>query len=136
MGRFPYYFGGHVVAGFGRGGKQLGCPTANLDDAAVSRLPHDFPCGVFYGLAQVDGGKLHGMVMSVGHNPHFQNEKKTIEVHILHNFPEDFYGSHLRAVALGYLRSMAAFSSIGRFHFMFLNSSCSNMLQGVVSHPR
>uniref|UniRef100_F1KTT2 riboflavin kinase n=1 Tax=Ascaris suum TaxID=6253 RepID=F1KTT2_ASCSU len=112
MDRFPYYFSGRVVTGFGRGGKQLGCPTANLDDGAIARLPSDFPCGVFYGLAQVDGGKLYGMVMSVGWNPHFKNEKKTVEVHILHSFPEDFYGSNLRAVALGYLRSMTAFDSL------------------------
>ncbi|VDK45965.1 unnamed protein product [Anisakis simplex] len=115
MHHFPYYFKGRVVTGFGRGGKQLGCPTANLDDTAVSQLPSDFPCGVFYGLAQVDEGKLYGMVMSVGNNPHFKNERKTIEVHILHHFDEDFYGADLRAVAIGYLRSMTAFNSLGLF---------------------
>uniref|UniRef100_A0A0M3I0P5 riboflavin kinase n=1 Tax=Ascaris lumbricoides TaxID=6252 RepID=A0A0M3I0P5_ASCLU len=126
MDRFPYYFSGRVVTGFGRGGKQLGCPTANLDDGAIARLPSDFPCGVFYGLAQVDGGKLYGMVMSVGWNPHFKNEKKTVEVHILHSFPEDFYGSNLRAVALGYLRSMTAFDSLGKLSSFIDQLKCSS----------
>lgn len=52
--------------------------SANLDEEAVSRLPPDFPCGVFYGLARVDCGRIHGMIMSIGWNPQFQNEKKTI----------------------------------------------------------
>ncbi|VDN55852.1 unnamed protein product [Dracunculus medinensis] len=113
MNVYPYYFHGKVVSGFGRGAKQLGCPTANLDEEAVSRLPPDFPCGVFYGLAQVDCGRIHGMIMSIGWNPQFQNEKKTIEVHILHSFEEGFYGSDLQGVALGYLRPMASFDSLG-----------------------
>lgn len=109
---FPYYFEGRVVTGFGRGGRELNCPTANLDDKAVSRLPSHFPNGVFYGLAKVNHGKPYGMVMSIGWNPQFKNERKTIEVHILHEFPSDFYGSQLRGVAFGYLRPMTSFSSL------------------------
>lgn len=109
---FPYYFEGRVVTGFGRGSRELGCPTANLDEDAVARLPPHFPNGVFYGLAKVNHGRPYGMVMSVGWNPQYKNEKKTIEVHILHEFPNDFYGSRLRGVTFGYLRPMTSFSSI------------------------
>ncbi|CAG9532305.1 unnamed protein product [Cercopithifilaria johnstoni] len=109
---YPYYFHGTVVVGFGRGGRKLGCPTANMDDSAISRLPPDFPCGVFYGFANVNHGEVYGMVTSIGWNPHFKNERKTIEVHILHEFNEDFYGAEVRAVLVGFLRPMAAFNSL------------------------
>lgn len=49
-----------------------------MDDDAVSRLPPHFPCGVFYGFANVNHGEVYGMVTSIGWNPHFKNEKKTI----------------------------------------------------------
>jgi len=52
------------------------------------------------------------MVMSVGLNPVFRNSKKTLEVHILHHFDEDFYGEELRVLVLGYLRPEAFFPSI------------------------
>ncbi|MCP9265440.1 Pre-B-cell colony enhancing factor 1 [Dirofilaria immitis] len=103
---YPYYFYGTVVVGFGRGGRQLGCPTANLDDNAISRLPSHFPCGVFYGFANVNHGEVYGMVTSIGWNPQFKNERKTIEVHIFHDFEEDFYGAEIRAVLVGFLRPM------------------------------
>ncbi|VDM95344.1 unnamed protein product [Thelazia callipaeda] len=111
-GPYPYHFHGTVVTGFGRGSKLLGCPTANLDDNAIARLPSDFPCGVFYGFANVNGGEIYGMVTSIGWNPHFKNERKTIEVHILHDFAEDFYGATLRAVAVGFLREMYSLNSL------------------------
>ncbi|KAF9090961.1 riboflavin kinase [Mortierella sp. GBA35] len=44
------------------------------------------------------------MVMSLGWNPFYKNEKKSAEVHIMHNFHRDFYGDELRVVVLGYIR--------------------------------
>ncbi len=67
-----------VVTGFGRGSRQLGVPTANLD---VALLPADvlaaLPRGVFFGWAQLDpppgwpaeDGCVHKMVMNVGRRP-------------------------------------------------------------------
>lgn len=52
------------------------------------------------------------MVMSVGWNPHFHNEKKTVEIHLLHKFSSDFYDSQIRAVALGFIREMLSFNSL------------------------
>ncbi len=51
---------------------------ANFSDEVVQRLPKAFPCGVYYGWANVGSGDVHKMVMSIGFNPQFQNETKTI----------------------------------------------------------
>uniref|UniRef100_A0A915EDU8 riboflavin kinase n=1 Tax=Ditylenchus dipsaci TaxID=166011 RepID=A0A915EDU8_9BILA len=109
----PYFFRGKVVYGFGRGGKKLNCPTANLEPATVVLLPNEFPNGVYAGFAKVDKSELYPMVMSVGYNPHFNNEKKTLEVHILKEFDNDFYDSVVEAVALEYIRPMQSFTSLG-----------------------
>ncbi|KAF9404845.1 riboflavin kinase, partial [Podila epigama] len=47
---------------------------------------------------------VYPMVMSLGWNPFYKNEKKSAEVHIMHNFHKDFYGDDLRVVVLGYIR--------------------------------
>ncbi|KAG0332239.1 riboflavin kinase [Podila humilis] len=47
---------------------------------------------------------VYPMVMSLGWNPFYKNEKKSAEVHIMHNFHKDFYGDELRVVVLGYIR--------------------------------
>ncbi|WVO13115.1 hypothetical protein L204_100726 [Cryptococcus depauperatus] len=44
------------------------------------------------------------MVMSVGWNPYFKNEKITAEVHIIHPFKADFYGHPMSVLVLGYIR--------------------------------
>ncbi|VDM77946.1 unnamed protein product [Strongylus vulgaris] len=88
----PYFLRGQVVTGFGRGGKQLGCPTANIEEAVVESLPSEFPCGVFYGLARVEGEQ---------------------EVHLLRKFEEDFYGSMMDVLILGFIRPMTVFNSLG-----------------------
>ncbi|VDL71566.1 unnamed protein product [Nippostrongylus brasiliensis] len=108
----PLFLRGRVVPGFGRGGKQLGCPTANLEDAVVDTLPPDLPCGVFYGLSRVEGEEVVNMVASIGWNPHFRNERKTLEVHMLRKYDHDFYGSTMEVLILGYIRPMAAYSSL------------------------
>lgn len=48
--------------------------------------------------------RVFPMVMSVGWNPYYQNTSKTAEVHIMHQFPRDFYGLETRVVVLGYIR--------------------------------
>lgn len=44
------------------------------------------------------------MVMSVGWNPYYKNEKRSVEVHIMHNFTRDFYGSYMNLIMLGFIR--------------------------------
>ncbi|CAJ0565710.1 unnamed protein product, partial [Mesorhabditis spiculigera] len=108
----PYFFAGTVVRGFGRGGKELGCPTANVDDEAVSKLPKGIEHDVYYGLARIDNGQVHDMVMSIGTNPQYNNEKLTIEVHLLAQFPSQFYGSRIDGLILGHIRPVRKFESL------------------------
>jgi len=108
----PALLNGTVVHGFQRGSKKLGCPTANLSDNVVSKLDQNFLCGVYYGYANVDNGPVYRAVMSVGMNPHFNNTIKTIEAHLLNEFKDDFYGSNLKVVVIGFLREMTSFNNI------------------------
>ncbi|GMT26181.1 hypothetical protein PFISCL1PPCAC_17478, partial [Pristionchus fissidentatus] len=112
----PYSFKGTVVHGFGRGGKQLDCPTANLEEATVADLPSGLIQGVYWGTGRVireDKKEIDelGFVMSIGFNPHFGNEKKTMEVHFLASL-DDFYGSRVEGTIRGFMREMPPFESM------------------------
>ncbi|KAH9368087.1 hypothetical protein HPB48_013725 [Haemaphysalis longicornis] len=63
------------------------------------------------------------MVMSVGWNPYYKNEKKSMETHIMHKFDQDFYGSMLKVVVLGYLRNEKNFGSLGILNYDHLENS-------------
>ncbi|XP_045460356.1 riboflavin kinase [Harmonia axyridis] len=108
----PHYSSGIVVKGFGRGSKELGIPTANFPEEVVNNLPQDMETGVYYGFSQVDNGPVYKMVMSIGWNPYYKNEKKSMETHILHKFDEDFYGKILKVVILDYIRPELNFNSL------------------------
>lgn len=107
----PYSTSGLVVRGFGRGSKALGIPTANLPDDVVNLLPKEFETGVYYGWVTLEK-VVYKMVASIGWNPFFKNEKKTMEIHILHTFPEDFYGQEIKIIITGYIRPEKDFTSI------------------------
>ncbi|MCO5566878.1 hypothetical protein L7F22_020561 [Adiantum nelumboides] len=108
----PWYVGGPVIKGFGRGSKVLGIPTANLPTAAFSKVLSDCVCGIYLGWAGLSNRGVFKMVMSVGWNPYFDNAEKTVEPWLLHEFPEDFYGEELRLVVVGYIRPEANFPSL------------------------
>ncbi|KAB7505449.1 Riboflavin kinase [Armadillidium nasatum] len=108
----PLYVFGKVVKGFGRGSKELGIPTANLSEEVIDLLPKDVNPGIYYGLASVNKGPTYKMVLSVGWNPFYHNEKKSLETHILHEFEDDFYGSVLKIILIGYIRPEKNFSSL------------------------
>lgn len=58
---------------------------ANLDDSAVDRLPVEIDEGVYYGWAQIvrpENRTIYKMVASVGMNPFYHGEKKTLVIHI------------------------------------------------------
>lgn len=44
------------------------------------------------------------VVLSIGKNPFYGNEYKTVELHLLHNFSNNFYGAKLKFNILGYIR--------------------------------
>lgn len=60
-------------------------------------------------------GDVEKSVMSVGWNPYYDNTKRSAEVHILREYPEDFYGEQMRVVVLGFLRPECNFDSLGTF---------------------
>ncbi|KAJ3281766.1 riboflavin kinase [Borealophlyctis nickersoniae] len=103
---FPIFLKGAVSRGFGRGSKELGIPTANLPEAVAESAGETLKTGIYYGWAAVGAGDagVHAMVMSYGWNPYYKNEKRSAEVHIMHDFKRDFYGEELRIIITGYIR--------------------------------
>ncbi|KAF9222034.1 riboflavin kinase [Gyrodon lividus] len=115
---YPIRLEGIVQHGFGRGSKDLGCPTANLPDESITHMASIARPGVYYGYAQVclANGQMQmpelrledlvvlPMVMSLGWNPFYKNERMTAEIHIMHEFNSDFYGCDMKALVLGYIR--------------------------------
>jgi riboflavin kinase/FMN adenylyltransferase len=89
LGRRPLLVG-EVIHGYGRGGKKLGFPTANLKVEEVL-LPKP---GIYSVWIAYEGQRFPG-VANLGWNPTFQDHKFSIEVHIL-NFGKDIYGQTLR----------------------------------------
>jgi riboflavin kinase len=56
-------------------------------------------------LTKFSSRKVYKMVMSIGWNPFFKNEKKTVEPYLIHDFGgKDFYGSRLSLVVTAFLR--------------------------------
>jgi len=123
---FPIRLAGPVQRGFGRGGRDLGCHTANLPEDALGPITSVAKTGIYYGFARVteehhgdeergtfgvEDLKVLPMVMSLGWNPYYKNENLTAEVHIMHKFPTDFYGHHLDVVVLGYIRPELDYTS-------------------------
>lgn len=107
----PHFAKGIVVKGFGRGSKQLGIPTANFSEDVVKALPKDIPTGVYYGFAFLND-KCYKMVMSIGWNPFYNNEQKSMETHIIHKFDDDFYGQLLKIIILDFIRPEKNFGNL------------------------
>ncbi|KAM0723716.1 hypothetical protein Q7P37_000706 [Cladosporium fusiforme] len=109
---FPLRLDGKVIKGFGRGSKELGIPTANIPISGLSVGGNEtIASGVYYGWAGLSASAAIGpspavfpMVMSIGWNPFYKNTVRSVEVHIMHSFAQDFYGSHMNLVILGFIR--------------------------------
>ena len=110
--KLPHYSRGEIVKGFGRGSRELGFPTANFPQQVIDELPQELVGGIYFGFAQVDHGPVHDMVMSIGWNPFYSNEKRAMETHIIHKFDGDLYGKILSTVIVGFLRPEANFESL------------------------
>ncbi|XP_054168842.1 riboflavin kinase-like, partial [Oppia nitens] len=120
----PYLISGKVVAGFGRGSKQLGIPTANIDTDVVQQIP--LKDGVYCGFCQLIAADadaatttgpnqppvIYPMVCSLGLNPQFGTTLRSLEVHILHEFADDFYGHTLRTAICGHIRDQQKFTDL------------------------
>jgi len=100
----PYNVKGHVTGGYRRG-VELGFPTANLEPEKVL-LP---PEGVYAVVAERKGTRHQG-VLNIGRNPTFDNEKQTVELHIL-DFSADLYGEELEIFFMDRIRGEIRFDS-------------------------
>ena len=117
---------------------------ANLLDDSIIPMSSVTKAGVYYGFAQVsrerDGktilpeedGTVLPMVMSLGWNPFYKNERMSAvrtmcvdpttttdllvkEIHVMHDFGNDFYGHDMKVMVLGYIRPELDYVSRGTF---------------------
>jgi len=103
-----YAVEGVVVPGDGRGGRQLGVPTANLDAPGDLALPAN---GVYAGhLTEEPGGPARPAATSVGVNPQF-NTGLRVEAHVL-DFDGDLYDRQVSVSFEHRLRDEAAFATV------------------------
>lgn len=124
----------HVIRGFGRGSRELGCPTANVAD--INHL--NINTGIYCGLAQITirnsneiqedpnrketfeivsdrlpmTSHVIGWVGSFGYNPTYDNKDKSLEVHLFNDFGYDFYGAEIRVLICKRLRDEEKYNSL------------------------
>ncbi|EKX45407.1 hypothetical protein GUITHDRAFT_71408 [Guillardia theta CCMP2712] len=107
---------GDVASGWGRGGKKLGIPTANLPESMFADALREVQTGVYLGWAQIGGVSKKSVkaVVNVGYSPTFvgaENREKVVEAHLLEKFENDFYGKEMRLMLTGFLRPETKFDS-------------------------
>lgn len=100
-----YFLDGLVVHGDGRG-RELGCPTANLQ-TDNELLP---AYGIYATLAILDG-LHHRAVTSVGVRPTIGDGRLTVETHLLDGAP-DLYGARMRLAFIQWLREERTFEGL------------------------
>jgi riboflavin kinase / FMN adenylyltransferase len=102
----PYYVDGTVVEG-ARRGRELGCPTANLE--VVNELVP--PNGVYATTVQLDS-VIHPSITNIGVRPTFgDTARPVVESHVL-GFEGDLYGAPVRLGFVQRLRDERAFESV------------------------
>ena len=106
---------GEIVKGFGRGSKEIGCPTANFSEEVVdNKVPESLNAGIYLGWARLNGDSdmVEKAVVSVGWNPFYGNSKKSVETHIIKFYDSDFYGQWMKLIICGYIRPELNFNSL------------------------
>jgi riboflavin kinase/FMN adenylyltransferase len=117
-----YAVEGTVVRGDGRGGRELGIPTANLAVAGDLALPAN---GVYAGHLTEDAGGPDSpghppgvprtpplpAAISVGVNPQFHTTGRRVEAHVL-DFDGDLLGARVSVTFEHRLRDEAAFPTV------------------------
>eukprot|EP01057_Protomagalhaensia_wolfi_P000219 Protomagalhaensia_wolfi_Nauph_80__218@NODE_111_length_3632_cov_462_668800_g84_i0_p3_GENE_NODE_111_length_3632_cov_462_668800_g84_i0NODE_111_length_3632_cov_462_668800_g84_i0_p3_ORF_typecomplete_len164_score20_62Flavokinase/PF01687_17/8_8e28_NODE_111_length_3632_cov_462_668800_g84_i07591250 len=117
---------GKVVSGFKRGSTELGIPTANVDsplvfnttkalDARHNEGSPVFPLpGTYLGrcVIDIDHKKpvVYNCIISVGWSSFFNNKNPTFEVHIYHEFENEFYGAQMITETFGLMRGDSKYS--------------------------
>ncbi|HVA05605.1 MAG TPA: bifunctional riboflavin kinase/FAD synthetase [Acidimicrobiales bacterium] len=105
----PHEVRGPVVRGDGRGGAELGFPTANVQVADDIALPAD---GMYAGYFTRSDGSLHPAAVYVGRRPTFYQPGASVlvEAYLLH-FDGDLYGEAARVSFVSRLRDDKQFDS-------------------------
>ena len=114
---------GKIVSGFQRGSKQLGIPTANIEMTEEnSKKIKKLINGTLFGRMSfktnkknnknIEINKTYKSVLSIGYNPTFNNQTKTIEVFLINFEGGDFYDDEVSLIIDGYSRSEMRFSGL------------------------
>ncbi|HEY1444716.1 MAG TPA: bifunctional riboflavin kinase/FAD synthetase [Acidimicrobiales bacterium] len=107
----PHEVRGPVVRGDGRGGPELGFPTANLEIPDDIALPAD---GVYAGHFRRPDGSIHQAAINVGRRPTFYEPGTApvlVEAYLLH-FDGDLYGEPSRVCFAHRLRDERRFDTV------------------------
>lgn len=102
---YGYELRGIVEIGAGRG-HGLGFPTANLR-VPEKLLPRD---GVYSGVARYDG-RDYAALVSIGSNPQFGGERRTLEVW-MRDFRASIYGRELVVRDVRFVREQTVFAGV------------------------
>lgn len=102
----PHEVEGVVVRGEQRG-RALGYPTANVEHHPRAAVPAD---GVYAG-STIVAGVQYPAAISVGTNPTFDGERRTVESYLL-DVDMDLYGAEVRVLFAQRLRGMVGFDSV------------------------
>jgi len=103
----PHRVEGFVVHGEGRGGSQLGYPTANLDPVGHAAIPAD---GIYAGWF-ILGTRRSPTAISIGTNPTFSGKEQTVEAFVIDE-GGNFYGRRVGFDFVERLRGTEKFDSI------------------------
>ena len=124
-----------VVRGFGRGSSDLGIPTANLDrekcqakSVPLGTTPSlaNLPTGIYWGFARIGKDQVYTAAISIGYNPTYGNEEKTVEPHLIaaekdprrhlsscgETVLQDFYDQPIRLTVVEYMRPELPFEGL------------------------
>jgi riboflavin kinase/FMN adenylyltransferase len=103
----PHRVEGFVVHGDGRGGSQLGYPTANLDAVPHAAIPAD---GIYAGWFLL-GTRRSPAAISIGTNPTFSGREQTVEAFVIDE-GGNFYGRRVGFDFVERLRDTERFDSV------------------------
>jgi riboflavin kinase/FMN adenylyltransferase len=106
----PHEVRGVVQRGDGRGGPELGYPTANVGVPGEILLPGD---GIYAGWYERPDGAVHAAAISLGRRPTFYEDAKEslLEAYLL-DFDGDLYGERARVRFVARLRGEERFDSV------------------------
>jgi riboflavin kinase/FMN adenylyltransferase len=98
---------GVVVHGAKRG-RELGYPTANVEQQSPGLTPAD---GVYAGWFR-DGPAVYPAAISVGTNPQFAGDLRTVEAYCIDQTDLDLYGHHVVVEFVERLRGQQVFAGV------------------------